>query len=246
MSAPVFLICSERSGSNLIRSMMDAHPEVSAPPTLKIICDVMARADALTPGTDRDALRSILDDHLRKPVARQLDRSVANAVADQIAALPKPDLRADITETFATIREAHGARVLFLKENELFRAGALLIDSFPDAKFVFQVRNPRDVLSSARVLRSGWLGNTFGSFRNAMQLWNDGQTFGLQLLGYFGPSGCFSSATKTLSPPRRPFSKTYATSSACRSTRRCSRSTKPTVRPSSPSGWTRSRTSTSR
>ena len=66
--------------------------------------------------------------------------------------------------------DAHGKHV-FVKENNIHQMLFFLVDCFPDAKFIFQVRDPRDFLLSCVARRKRWLGNKFGSIRNAMNVW---------------------------------------------------------------------------
>lgn len=190
-SPMIFLICSERSVSNLIRAMMDAHPQVSAPQPLHLIRDVIARADALSHG-DRDlpvaqAMLRLIRDRL----AKQFPAAVAKAVADRVDRTVPFVPRAILQTLYTAIREETGAKLVMIKENELQDVAGQLIDAFPDARFVFQTRDPRDYLASAVALKTGPFGNKFGSFRNAMQVWNADQRFGLRMLGHFGPQRVF-------------------------------------------------------
>jgi hypothetical protein len=61
----------------------------------------------------------------------------------------------------------------------------------PSAKFVFQVRDPRDYLVSAEARRGFWAGNKFGSLRRALEVWREDQLGGLQVLGLLGPERVF-------------------------------------------------------
>ncbi|SNT07146.1 amino acid adenylation domain-containing protein [Antarctobacter heliothermus] len=187
----LFLICSERSGSNLIRAMMDAHPKVSAPQPLHLIRDVIVRADALVHG-DRDGpVAQAMLQLVRERLHKQFPAPVAAAIAARIEGadpfVPREILRA----LYGGILAETGSDMVMVKENELHEAAAQIIDAFPDARFVFQTRDPRDYLSSAVALKTGAFGNKFGSFRNAMQVWASDQRFGLRMLGHFGPNRVF-------------------------------------------------------
>ena len=69
--------------------------------------------------------------------------------------------------------EARGKHA-FIKENNIHQMLFFLVDAFPDAKFIFQVRDPRDFLLSCVARRKRWLGNKFGSIRNAMNVYDYG------------------------------------------------------------------------
>lgn len=62
-----------------------------------------------------------------------------------------------------------------------------LLLAFSDAKFIYQVRDPRDFLASAKARRKQWLGNKFGSQRQAMTVWREDQEGGLAALALLGP-----------------------------------------------------------
>lgn len=189
MSRPelVFLLCSERSGSNLIRAMMDAHPEIAAPQPLHLVRDVLSRADAVEYGTEGSAEAEALLAELRARLTKQLPTGQAEPVIARVDAVTRFEPRALMQALYLGLAEASGANLVFVKENELRYAAAQIIDAFPDARFLFQVRDPRDYLASGKALRAGWFTSKFGSFRNAMQIWHEDQRFGLNLLGHFGP-----------------------------------------------------------
>lgn len=75
---------------------------------------------------------------------------------------------------------------MFIKEYGLQRLMPFFLETFPNAKFVFQVRDPRDVLASAQRLRGGWPRNMFGSTRRMLARWDLDQRFGLATLGLLG------------------------------------------------------------
>lgn len=187
----LFLICSERSGSNLIRAMLDAHPQVSAPQPLHLIRDVIVRADALVHGEREGPVAEAMLTLARERLHKQFPEAIAAAIAARIEAadpfVPREILRA----LYGGILAETGARLVMVKENELHEAAAQIIDAFPDARFVFQTRDPRDYLASAVALKTGPFGNKFGSLRNAMQVWDADQRFGLRMLGHFGPGRVF-------------------------------------------------------
>lgn len=189
--AVIFLICSERSGSNLIRAMLDAHPEVSAPQPLHLIRDVIARADALPYGDRQAPAAQTMLALVRESLNKQFPQDVAETIAQRIEQLDPFVPREILRTLYHAIAEQTGTRMVLVKENEFHDAAAQIIDAFPQARFVFQTRDPRDYLASAVALKTGVFGNKFGSFRNAMQIWQNDQMFGLRMLGHFGPERVF-------------------------------------------------------
>lgn len=137
----VFLICSERSGSNLITRMVDNHPQYCGPsPTHLIRLLVEHRLGA----TDWDDLcadaAELLDTKLgewrTQPTARDL-RGV------QPRTLP-----ALLHHVYEAEARACGKDRLFIKENHTTRLLPFLHAAWPQARYVHLVRDPRDMALS--------------------------------------------------------------------------------------------------
>lgn len=177
----VFLICSERSGSNLISTMLGAHSRIKSPPPYHFARDValnlhrrgagwgtlraqlLERVQSMGPPGSAERLASWLDAHPQAPA-----EDLARCVYEDLDSKP-------------------GTNTVFVKENNLHRLLHFVLTCFPTSKFVFQVRDPRDFLASAQARRDAWGGNKFGSVRRALEVWRDDQLGGLQLLGLLGP-----------------------------------------------------------
>ena len=184
---PVFLICSERSGSNLIRSMLDAHPRVFAPPSFHVgrhIGRHFHRVGSLSNSNPRWVL-----------VVEEIAKRVARHVGSEQGARVKSLLNEAELSHFgdvlrvvygALIHQADGIKCVFVKENHIHEQAACLLHYFPNAKFVFQVRDPRDYFASVKSMKEGWLRSKYGSTRAAMNIWRDDQLGGLNLLAHLG------------------------------------------------------------
>ena len=148
MSVLNFLICSERSGSNFLTSLLNGHPQISAPPPSHLF-----RLFAL-------------NDRNYQPLTSQLNwNAFQNDVREAHAAMPgkwttgfpetalklSPESRT-IGEVLSRIyeceRRADGAKITFVKENQTYKFASQLLQNWPDCKFIFQVRDPRDVALS--------------------------------------------------------------------------------------------------
>lgn len=186
-----FLICSERSGSNLIRVMLDAHLKVLAPPPLNI-CKVISNNfhTVSTEGKDSEAW-SLMRDFIGSRIAQFYDEQLRDKVLTNVDRLENLSVEIIIRAVYDTLIEEFGSPLLFIKENNVHQYLSFLLAAYPEAKFVFQVRDPRDFLASARALRRGWLGNKFGSTHRALSIWRADQLCGLSLLANFGPKRIF-------------------------------------------------------
>ncbi len=182
-----FLICSERSGSNLIRAMMDAHSEVAAPPPFHIGRELGANFHAtLGEGAASPAWTKLRAQMLQR-IKRLDSAELAEDVAARFDGLPALDMGGVLRAFYDAVMSRTNARLLFIKENNVHRIQFMLLHCFPDAKFVFQVRDPRDFLLSGKERRAGRFGNKFGSTRHALEVWREDQQGGLATLAYLGP-----------------------------------------------------------
>ncbi len=189
--APIFLICSERSGSNLISSIVGGHPDVYAHPPYHMGRDLILRLyDAVAGGVTSNAFQVLRENAVARVRKHCGDEEAARLDAwlgDQTEVSGHKIARYIFQEMPL---EAHGKHV-FIKENNAHLLLFFILDCFPDARFIFQVRDPRDFLLSAVARRKRWLGNKFGSVKNAMQIWRDDQLGGLAAYALLGPERVF-------------------------------------------------------
>jgi len=185
-AAPIFLICSERSGSNLISSIVGEHPQVYSHPPYHLGRDLIGRLHEITEGGVSSEALQILKRNAVKRITRYCGEEEAQRLADWIDAQSEVDPRALARFVFQEMPlDAHGKHA-FVKENNIHQMLFFLVDCFPDAKFIFQVRDPRDFLLSCVARRKRFMGNKFGSIRNAMNVWREDQIAGLTAYGLLG------------------------------------------------------------
>ncbi len=190
-AAPIFLICSERSGSNLIASIVGEHPSVYTHPPYHLGRDLIMRLHEVAAGGRESAALDVLKRSAAMRIGKYRGDEEAQRFSDWL------DSRDEIVPAevarfvFQDMPlDAHGKHA-FIKENNIHQMLFFLVDCFPDAKFIFQVRDPRDFLLSCVARRKRWLGNKFGSIRNAMNVWRDDQLGGLTAYGLLGPQRVF-------------------------------------------------------
>ncbi len=126
LSAPVFILSPVRSGSTLMRVLLNSHSQLHAPHELHL-CDVRVdlsdyseRAMAAL-GLNREELEQLLWDHL---LYRELEKS--------------------------------GKRIFVNKTpNDIFIRDRI-VACWPDARFIFLLRHPLAVLNSWHAVRSFW------------------------------------------------------------------------------------------
>jgi hypothetical protein len=185
-AAPIFLICSERSGSNLISSIVGEHPEVYSHPPYHLGRDLIRRLHEVAEGGVSTEALQILKRNAVARIARYRGDEEAQRLGDWIDAQTEIDPRALARFVFEEMALDQQGKRAFVKENNIHQLLFFLVDCFPDAQFIFQVRDPRDFLLSCVARRKRFMGNKFGSIRNAMNVWREDQIAGLTAYGLLG------------------------------------------------------------
>lgn len=143
-----FLLCSERSGSNLITKIMDAHSEYCGPPPSHIIRTFAQNLGNYLPlGSDVnwDYLLTDAADLLSCQLGKWKSKVSKDVLANHVQERSLPAMLRYVHEKEAG---AHGKVKLFVKENRAYRFLPFLLLAFPDSNFVYLHRDPRDVALS--------------------------------------------------------------------------------------------------
>ncbi len=178
----VILMCSERSGSNLITRMMDAHPAVCGPTPahlVRVVAENLPRWGDLTSPGHWSAFLSDVEDLLATKLGTW---RTSWSSSDLAAAAPDHDPATLVRTVLETEARACGASTLFLKENHSWRYLTFLERAFPDARFVGLVRDPRDMALSWKrspILRGGVV--------RASGIWRDDQDGLARTRSWLGP-----------------------------------------------------------
>lgn len=172
------LMCSERSGSNLITRMMGAHPDVCSPsPThlIRVLAENRCRYGDLT--DEGNWLRMLGDvvDLLATQLGHWQNTWTIDSLSD---AVPERTLLSLVRHLFFAEAAAAGCGQLFVKENHIYRYFPFLQRVFAGLQIVHLVRDPRDMALSWK--RSSILR---GDVVRAAKIWQEDQKRGLQLMG---------------------------------------------------------------
>lgn len=191
MTKPVFLICSERSGSNLISTIMGTHSEIySLPPIHFGLTALLNMHETLQGGTDSKAW-TLIKRRLVRQAKTHLGDEIAGKFKRWLNSQDKIDPQKITRYVFEELAPNKGAGITFIKEKKLNRMMFFLLKCYPEARFVFQVRDPRDFLLSAKTVQANPANIKFKSVRNALKIWNDDQRAGLRALGLLGKDQVF-------------------------------------------------------
>lgn len=155
LNAPIVLLCSERSGSNLIAKMLDVHPELCAPGACHLF-RVMSECACTYPEDS---------DELRKAIWSLFDAKLSNWLIDRMPSGDRERLLASIRRpaemvaaVYAAEAQAVGKPHILIKENSVFRFSNLIHVVAERPRYLFMTRDPRDMALSwakAPAIRGG-------------------------------------------------------------------------------------------
>jgi hypothetical protein len=150
MGAPFFIIGTERSGSNLLRVILDAHGELCVPHPphiLNLFGDLEASHGDLSDSHARaglvDDVLALLATHIH-PWPIEPDREAL------IAGASPPDLLGIFFGLYEQAREAAGKGRWGCKSTFVIHHADRILAHRPGARFIWLVRDPRDVAASSR------------------------------------------------------------------------------------------------
>lgn len=162
----VFLICSERSGSNFITSLMNGHPRICGPPPSHLF-----RLFGTNRGNYGDLARDRNWDTLVADFVEsfwcKLGSWATTVTAEDLAGRVRRRSAAELLRILYESEAEHdGASHVFVKENHTYTFAPFLLAHFPGCRFVRMVRDPRDVASSWVSTRS-----IPGGVAKAVEIW---------------------------------------------------------------------------
>src|SRR5579863_1090069 len=128
--SPVFVLCMGRSGSTLLRFVLDSHPELACPPetSLPALCGQLAVVWSLIEGA---------------PLSAQRGDTPPEVPAASIAGI-----RRMMDEMIGPYLARRGASRFCDKSLSAARCADLLLRVYPEAKFLCLFRHPMDVIAS--------------------------------------------------------------------------------------------------
>lgn len=180
-ASPIFIIGTERSGSNLLRLLLHAHSRIAVPhpphlvryfaPLMPSYGDL--RSDRAFARFTRDVVQ-LLETHIH-PWEVRID-------VEELRRTARRDLLGVYVALYEQYRAALGKARWACKSTFMIDWARPLLDRIPDAQFLFLVRDPRDVAASSKKA----VFSTFHPYRTAL-LWREQQEKGLELLQTLPP-----------------------------------------------------------
>lgn len=174
--APIFIIGTERSGSNLLRVILNAHPDVAIPHPPHIMAYFEPLESQYGPLSEDRNLGRLVDDVLEH-VKRHIHPW--NISLDREAILEDASPR-DLFGIFSAVYDQYAAGSnkprWGCKSTFMLHYADRIESSYPDARLIWLVRDPRDVAVSSR----DSVFNPFHPYFTA-RLWAEQQALGLRL-----------------------------------------------------------------
>ena len=177
-AAPFFIVGSGRSGTTLLRMMLCSHSRISIPPETWYLIPLLERFSIDRPLTaaEIESAASIITSHYRWPDLK-LD---AQEFRRELSRLTEPDLR-DVAEIVHRWHMRVEGKARWGDKTPVY-VGILpeLAMMFPGSRFIFLVRDGRDVAKSFQAARwvSRWLHQNTREWIRALeheQRWTDSQ-----------------------------------------------------------------------
>ncbi len=178
--SPVFLLCSERSGSNLITRMMDSHPDICGPSPSHIIrtlaLNITRFGKVSSSDSDWHSLLDIAVSIMRSQLGLWQSRWDVPALQQIVQ---ERSVRGIVSAIYQREVELHGKKLCFIKENRAYLFLPFLLAAFPRARYVWLVRDPRDMALSWKKSP-----NHPGDVRQAASVWQEDQSQFRLIHGY--------------------------------------------------------------
>jgi len=179
--SPIFIIGTERSGSNLLRLILNAHSRISVPHPPHIMNYFGPIADRYGDLHEASALEPLVDDIMKLmnvhiyPWEFAVDR-------EQVIAETHPRTLYGVVAAIYEQHQRHDGKARWgCKSTFMIHHVDAVLERNPDARFIWLIRDPRDVAVSSRK-------SVFSPFHPALtaELWLDQQAEGLALMEKLG------------------------------------------------------------
>ena len=146
--AVFFLMCSERSGSNFITKLLNGHSKICGPSTKHIINPLARNIFRYEPLDDNENWNELLKD-IHNLINVNFSVWKKTFSMDDLACLaPVGDVASLIRNIFKEEAKANGKQHVFIKENQVYEFMPFLLLNFSESKYIYQVRDPRDMALS--------------------------------------------------------------------------------------------------
>lgn len=166
----IFLMCSERSGSNFISKILNAHSSICGPAPKHLFNPVTRNLYRYEPLTSSNNWNELIKDILILINVEFSYWKKQFTIDELLKAVKVGDSVGLLNYIFESEAKEHKKDILFIKENKIYEFFPFLLVNYPNAKYLYQVRDPRDVALS-------WKKNPthFGGIVASAKQWKEDQ-----------------------------------------------------------------------
>ncbi len=143
-----FLICSERSGSNFITKLMNGHPRICGPAPKHLINPVARNLFRYKNINNPENWEFLLKDITNLLNSKFSVWKKDFTYEDLKGISDVGDISTLIKNIFYSEARANGKQHVFIKENHIYEFVLFLENYYPEAKYIYLVRDPRDMALS--------------------------------------------------------------------------------------------------
>lgn len=152
MDSRIFIVASERSGSNLVRRILGAHSEIEAPPAPHLWRNLSRTVHYYGDLRERGNIDKLIGDaiYLVNAEGSKADWKLNVSPQEVMEGLEHYNLSGALVRLYDLYASKHGSKSWVCKERDLFHHGPRIKACFQNAGFVYLYRDGRDVALSER------------------------------------------------------------------------------------------------
>lgn len=143
-----FLMYSDRSGSNLLKNMIDSHHKICAPYTKQLINPIARNLYRYRDLQNEENWEELLKDINRLYNAKLSDWKTEMSLSKLKSLAPIGEIGTLIKKIYMEEAKNNGKEYVLIKESPMYEFIIFLTQNFKDAKFIYLVRDPRDMALS--------------------------------------------------------------------------------------------------
>lgn len=180
----ICLLSSERSGSNLLRVMLNKHSQISAPPAPQCAHVLAPYLHFYEDFQHPQNMNRLIDDMLLLTRYHPQPWNHTFTSQEVYALVQRPTFWSVFDALYTLHARAEGKQHWFSKENTLFDYAFEILHELPEIKFLYLVRDGRDYACSMRSVPGGHFHPYF-----IARLWKLEQTACLRIYAQLKPQG---------------------------------------------------------
>lgn len=173
--SPIFVIGVDRSGTTLLRLMLDSHSKISIPYESHFFIRFYRRRESFGDLEEEQNRRKLVEEILEQPYVNRWDQQIT---IDELDLDKCISLEATIDQIYSAYARRFGKEIWGDKTPEYVDQIDVLNNMYPNARFIHIIRDGRDVGLS--ILKRWWGADDFVT---VMRYWVEKVTLARKMLG---------------------------------------------------------------